>query len=353
MSSERYRRQLEAARDVALMLTAAQERELLDLLEEYAREIEARIATGLRFGTDTQVLREVTLLVDALTRDLAASVGDGVRTTARHLAEIQAMATASLLEAAGSTLSVAATFSGTGARAAQAVLSRPELAEAFVTIRDEAAAAANRIIRRGMVRGAPARSIARELRQYIRMPDSLLEGDATLLADRRRIGYRAIEVLGYEPTPENLAYVRKDASRIAYKASTIARTEIMNAEAEVLVQGAIDSPVVALVEVRLSYRHSEVCACEPIAQADIYGFGPGRYDPRTVPPRPHPRCWCIRRHVLRAPSEWGEPRGPVPELIGDLEGAAEDAGLSPSASRAFVAAVEAGQRARTPETVGV
>lgn len=353
MSSERYYTQLEAARRVALRLTAEQQRDLLALLEEYAREIEARIAGGLRFGTDAAVLREISLLIDAMSADLAATVGDGVRLTARQVAEIQALATAELITAAGSTLSVAATFSGTGARAAQAILSRPELAEAFVTIRSEARQAANRILKRGLVRGAPARAIARELRQFIAMPGSLLEGDATLLADRRRIGYEAIKALGYDPTPENLAMVRQEASRIAYRASTIARTEIMNAEAEAFAQGAADSPVVAYVEIRLSYRHREVCACEPIVEADLYGFGPGRYDPRQVPVRPHPRCWCPRRNVLRPPEEWGAERGPPPEPVVDLGQVAEDAGLSPSAQAAFVAAVRAGQQREALQPVGV
>ncbi|HET7321188.1 MAG TPA: hypothetical protein VFI96_01755, partial [Longimicrobiaceae bacterium] len=72
--SERYHAALADARERALVLTQEQERELLELLEEYAREIEARVAGGLRFGTDAAVLREIALLVDAMTGEMAASV---------------------------------------------------------------------------------------------------------------------------------------------------------------------------------------------------------------------------------------------------------------------------------------
>lgn len=351
--NERYHAAIEEARRQGLALTAEQERDLLALLEEYAREIEARMAAGLELRGAEQVLREISLLIDEMSRELAAAVGDGIRLTAARLAEIQAVATAELLASAGSRLSAGAFFTGTGARAAQAILARPELAEAFVTIRSESKQAANRILRRGVLRGAPARAIARELRQFVAAPGSLLEGDFDLLRDRRRIGYAAVQELGYAPTPENLMLVRKEAGRIAYRASTIARTEIMQAEAEVLVQGAIDSPVVALVEIRLSYRHSEPCACEPIVQADLFGFGPGRYDPRQVPPRPHPRCWCPRRHVLRPESEWGAERGPLPDPVRDLESVAEAAEISPSARAAFVRAIETGMRRDTLQTAEV
>lgn len=345
-AASRYHESLAAARDVALQLTLQQQRELLGILEEYAREIEARVSRGVRFASDAQLLREISALVDEMSQTLAEATGDGVRLTARRVAEIQASATAELLSAAGFTPSVAGLFGTTGVRAAQAMLARPELAEAFVSIRRDAVDAANRILRRGLLRGAPAQAIARELRQYISMPNSLLEGDGTLLSDRRRIGYAAIKELGYEATVENLYLVRSEASQIAYRASRIARTEVMQAEAEAYTQGAADSLVVAYVEIRLSYRHVELCACEPIAELDLYGFGPGVYDPRQTPPRPHPHCFCPRRTILRPVEEWGRPRGPLPELKVEIEREAAAAGLSPSGQTAFARAVEAG-RART------
>lgn len=57
--------------------------------------------------------------------------------------------------------------------------------------------------------------------------------------------------------------------------------------------------------------------CDLLAEADCYGLGPGVYDPRQAPGKPHPRCLCYLRNILREPSEWGQPRGPVPERILD------------------------------------
>lgn len=348
----RYHAAIRAARDTGLQLSAEQQARLVALLEEYAREIERRAAAGLARRTDAAVLREVSAILDAMAVDLATATGEAVRLTARQIAEIQARATLELVTAAGVDVAVAAAFGMTGARAAQAVLARPELAEAFVTIRRVSAQAANRIIARGRLRGAPPTAIAKELRQYIALPGSALEGQGTLLADRRRIGYAAIEQLGYEPTPENLALVRSEASQIAYRAARIARTETANAQSEALIQGAIDSPVVAFVQWALSARHTEPCACEPIAELDLYGHGPGLYDPRCVPIRPHPHCLCLLTHVLRSRDQWGQERGPVPDLAVSLEHEAEATGLPPSAQAAFVRAVETG-RARTLEPVGV
>lgn len=353
-ATRRYHAALSAARDAAIILTGDQQRLLIEILEEYAREIERLVARGVTARTLDPTLREIAALLDAMTVDMATTTGEAIRLTARQMAEAQALATAELVAAHGVEVAVSAAFAGTGARAAATVLARPELAEAFVTIRRDAKAAANRIIRRGLVRGAPSTAIARELRQYIVMPGSLLEGDASLLADRRRIGYAAVEALGYERTPENLALVRSEASQIAHRAARIARTETMVAQHEALVQGAIDSPVVAYLHWRLSYRHSEPCACEPLAEMDLYGHGPGLYDPRNTPIRPHPHCWCILFQVLRPQAEWGKERGPVPRLLVDLERTAEGLDLAPSVQRSFIDAVEAGsRRAAAPELVGV
>lgn len=352
MPAERYHAAIRSARDVALRLSAENQARLIELLEEWAREIERRAAAGLATRTDAVVLREISALLDAMAVDLATATGEAIRLTARQIAEIQALATLELVRSAGIDAAVTAAFGSTGIRAAQAVLARPELAEAFVTIRRAAKQAANRIITRGRLRGAQPTEIAQELRQYIALPGSRLEGQATILADRRRIGYATLRALGYEPTPENLALVRSEASQIAYRAARIARTETMVAQAEALVQGAIDSPVVAYVQWSLSTRHSEPCACEPIAELDLYGHGPGVYDPRNVPVRPHPHCLCVLTHVLRSRSEWGQERGPVPALTVELEREAEATGLSPSAQEAFVRAVETGH-ARTLEPVAV
>lgn len=336
----RYHRTLASARTVALALALDQQRQLLDILEEYARDIEAVIAAGLDERNAPAILAEISLLIDGLVDEMAGSVGDAVRLTARRVAEIQAMATAELIAATAGAPIVSATFSGTGARAAQAILARPELTEAFVTIRANATRAANRVILRGVTRGAPSRAIARELRQSIKMPGSLLEGDGALLSDLRRIGYKQVAELGYDPTPENLALVRGEASEIAYRASRIARTEVAQAEAETHRLGAEESPVVAFIRWRLSYRHPKIqCACEVFASEDLYGHGAGIFDPRNLPPRPHPHCFCNHIDILRPPSEWGQPRGELPELKEAPEDIAERLGFSPSLTRQLVSAL--------------
>lgn len=348
-ASDRYHEVLRAAHQLGLRLSVENQRRLLRLLERWAREIERRAAAGLARRTDAVVIRELRALIDAMTIELAQATGDMVRLTTRQVAELQALATLELLRSAEVDAAIAAAFGGTGARAAQAILARPEIAEAFVTIRREAEKAVSRIIIRGRLRGAQPTAIAKELRQYIALPRSpLIEGELSVLADRRRISYRLIEEFGYKPTPENLALVRSEASVIAHRAARIARTETMNAQSETLIQGAIDSPVVAYVQWSLSRRHTEPCACEPIAELDLYGHGPGLYDPRNVPTRPHPHCLCVLTHVLRPRSEWGKERGPVPELAVDLEATAYATGYYPSIQEAFIRAVEAG-RARAPE----
>lgn len=63
------------------------------------------------------------------------------------------------------------------------------------------------------------------------------------------------------------------------------------------------------------------------------GLGAGTFDPRHVPPRPHPRCLCGRRHVLREPGEWGAPRGELPALVVSPTEAAQAEGWPPSQVR--------------------
>lgn len=341
MSIARYHQQIAGARDVALALTVAQQQEFLELLFEYANEMAARVSVGLSSATVDQTLAELDFIIQRMARDLALSTGENVRLTAQRVADIQAEATAALIASSSSSISASVSFSGAATRAAQAILARRELAEAFATIRDETSSAANRILRRGLLRGAPSTAIARELRQYVVADGSLLEGDASILADRRRIGYGTLIELGYEPTPENLEMIRKEAAQIASKAQRIARTEIMQTEREVSIQAAIDSPVVAYIKIRLSYRHKAKCACEPIVEADWFGLGEGVYPVRQVPSRPHPNCWCPHSNILLPESEWGKPRPADPERVLDPDDVAARFNLSPSQTRSMKGALYA------------
>jgi len=335
-----YHRQLLEARRVSLALIGRQESLFLELLQEYAEEIERIVRRGFGTMAHRRLLAELREVILQLTRDMAARTGSGIRLTAERVAEIHARATAAL---AGEAV-VGAAFGGVGVRAAQAVIARPELSRAFVSIRRESIQTVDRILQRGVLRGATPAQIARELRAHIAAPESLLEGDAVLLQDRRRIGYEVVKQLGYDPTPENLALVRAEAGRIASRAQLIARTEIATAAHEAAVQSAISSPVVAAVRWTLSARHPERDVCDLLAEADFYGLGAGVYDPRAVPAKPHPRCLCYLREILRPVSEWGKPRGPVPARVLDPAEVIEGEGLPPSQLRQLAMAIGIGER---------
>ncbi|HLM69335.1 MAG TPA: hypothetical protein VK358_17475, partial [Longimicrobium sp.] len=182
----------------------------------------------------------------------------------------------------------------------------------------------------------------RELRMHIGAPGSLLEGDEAALSDRRRIGYKMIEELGYEPTPANLALVRSEAAKIANRAQLIARTERINAEHEAHTHTLAVSPLVAFVRVRVSYRHTHRDQCDVAAEADLFGLGPGCYPPERVPARFHPRCLCPFSHELRPMTDWGSPRPQYPAWAGSWSDLQDDFGLSPSQAKALVSAIRVG-----------
>ena len=323
-----YARQIEAARAVGLSMTRTQAQAFLRILEAYAEELSARVAAGIATRTQEQSLAMAREIIRQMVRDLAVATGHGVRVTSDRVADIYAQATGDLLRSDPAGAAFTGTlFPALNTSAAQAVLSRPELSAAFVTIRRESVIAVDKIIQRAILRGATSTRTAMELRLHVLGADAL---PADLLLDRRRIGYDAIQAMGYEPTRENLLLVRKNAGQVAAKAQLIARTEPMNAEWEAHMQAAAASPVVAAIHWKLSHRHKDVDACDLFAIADWYGLGAGIYDPRMVPPRPHPRCLCYQEDVIAPVSQWGKARGtpPVRRLeVADLVNVYE---LSPS-----------------------
>lgn len=327
MPGSRYERAILAARNAALALTQAQTDAFLRLLQDYADDLARLVGAATATSAQRNTLAVANEMLRQLSRDMAASTRAHVGLTADTVARIHANATAALFSASARN-AVLATFGGIGASAAQAVLARPELARAFRTVRRTSVAAVDRILQRGLLRGASADQLERELRLHMLGAESL---PARLLLDRRRIGYRAIQTLGYEPTRENLLAVRREAGQVANRARLIARTEPMNAELEAGVQAAIASPVVAAIQWSLSGRHPVYDQCDELAHGDWFGLGPGVYDPRAVPRRPHPRCLCLRTHVLRPPSEWGQERGPAPTIRSDAGDVIEGLeGLTPS-----------------------
>ncbi len=325
-----YHRAIEAARAAALSLSRSQESAFLRLLEQYAEELAARVSAGLASKGERQALAIATEIIQQLTRDMAVATRNGVTLSAERVSQIIAKATTELIAGEGP-LSTPV-MPGIGARAAAAVLSRPSLAATFRSIQRDSVKAVDRILARALLRGASSTELARELRLHVLGADAF---SPALLVDRRRIGYEAIRRMGYEATAENLRKVRADAGDVAARAQLIARTEVMNTEWEVHRQGAIDSPVVKAIEWRISGRHPELDECDVLAQADLFGMGPGLYDPRRLPQRPHPRCLCLQIDVLFDPEEWGQPRPPAPGLQVDLVHVGSTFALRPSQQRSL------------------
>lgn len=337
-----YHAQIRAARDVGLRMSAVQAEAFRRLLEEYAEELSARVVTGLATGGEVRAFRIVREILDQLARDMALATRRTVELTAHRVASMHAQALAELATGTGVTLELG----GLGVTAAQAVLARPELAASFRTIRRTSVRAVDDILRRALLRGASADALAMELRLHVVGADAV---PPRLLLDRRRIGYDAIESMGYQRTRRNLLLVRRQAGRVANRARLIARTESMGAEWEANIRSAEASPVVAAIHWRLSRRHAETCQCDALARADIYGLGPGHYDPRRVPPRPHPRCICLMLHVLRPVEEWTTPRGPVPDRRLDADELADAFELYPSQRDSLAAVLETAERTRRRE----
>lgn len=333
-----YRRAIEAARAVAMSLSETQLRAFMRLLAEYAEELSVRVAAGLATRGQRYALAVAEEVLQQLARDIALSTRNGVTLTARRMAEIHARATIALMQSAGVTPTPV--FGALGATTAQAVLARPQLAATFRSIRRDSVEAVDRILTRALLRGAGADAVERELRLHVLGADAFPE---RLLLDRRRIGYAAIESLGYAPTRANLDAVRRDAARVAGRARLIARTEIMNTEHEASQQAAADSPVVGLIRWRTSQRHPELDQCDALQDVDWYGYGEGRYLPGHVPPRPHPRCLCRTLHEILPVAQWGRPRpGARPRILSVADVALSFA-LSPSQEASLVAALDAAE----------
>lgn len=353
MSDDRYHAQIVAAREVGLQLGAAQERAFLQLLEEALEELDALVQKGLAGPGVVRTRAEVLRLLEQLQEELARSAAAGMRLTVRRVADLHARATLGLLEDGGRPElgdHVRHAFGGLGARAAAAVLARPELSRAIAGVREDAVATADRVLRRGVLRGSSAEEISRALRLSIRGAEAF---PPEALRDLRRIGHGTLDAMGLAPTAENLAHVRETAGAVARRARLIARTEIMAAEHEAGIQAAIDSPVVAAIHWFLSNRHAHRCECDVLAEQDLFGLGPGHYDPRHVPARPHPRCLCGRRHVLRPVHEWGSPRAEAPALRVDLRDVAKEYGFPPSKTTSLLRAVSAPKRVAAAAAVRV
>lgn len=108
-------------------------------------------------------------------------------------------------------------------------------------------------------------------------------------------------------------------------------------------QAAAESPAVRAIQWELSSRHPHVDVCDLLAHGDWYGLGPGVYDPRMVPPRPHPRDLCRHRDIIADPSEWGQARGAVPRRRLEVSDLIQVYELPPSQETMLARALEVGE----------
>ena len=97
------------------------------------------------------------------------------------------------------------------------------------------------------------------------------------------------------------------------KTMTLARTEINVAYWESSALSAAQSNIVAGQRWNLSASHPKWDPCDMLAWQNGYNLGPGIYPAGTLPPRPHPNCFCWLEDVLRDAEDWGTPRPDPPQ----------------------------------------
>jgi hypothetical protein len=146
MPSE-YQKRVGAARRTALALTGRQQREISAYLEEYADELSRLVRSGKATSSQIALQREVKELLHRLNEDLARNAVHNTRLQARTTAQLQAEAQATVLAQYGLDPDILANrLGGVGSRAAQAVIARDGYAHTFVTLRQDADQAAERIL---------------------------------------------------------------------------------------------------------------------------------------------------------------------------------------------------------------
>lgn len=119
-------------------------------------------------------------------------------------------------------------------------------------------------IRNGLVRGASARELAKDVYKFV------------------------------SPTaPGGVSHV----------ALRLARTEINNAFHNQQIQG-MEAPGVEGAKWNLSGSHKVPDECNRLAQADQFNMGAGVFPPGKVPGKPHPQCLCYLTYVTVTPEEF-------------------------------------------------
>lgn len=180
------------------------------------------------------------------------------------------------------------------------------------------------LAREGGIRPGEFSELAGDVRTALRRMGSATEAQSwrTLRPAVERLA-RAVESGNVARIEDHVrAFVE---TRMRFEAARIARTEASRAATRAQVESAQTTIGVTCLEWRLSNEHPVEDICDVYANADLYGFGPGRYPLDRPPELPaHPNCLCtlvpvidaasIRRAILREPEPPpGRPRDESPE----------------------------------------
>lgn len=272
MAQRRDRRPLIAY----LRVQKSWERETLTLLQRSASDIERelrKLAPNGRPGVTMRrsQLQSARLAMLEQQADIWRAVGASVRT-----ARLEAAATAAAAEITG----------------AKAVLQRvPDMTPQRMRLLE---ASMKETSRRGLVtalqrvQGASYRPLAESVYGSQRL--------ATKQVDRLINSALTRGLSARELATEAKALIRPDVrGGVSYAAQRLGRTELNNAFHATQVRTAIEAPWVTGVKWNLSASHPEEDECDD--------YDGQVFDPREVPEKPHPQCFCFMTNELIPVSE--------------------------------------------------
>lgn len=317
-----YNATLLAARQ-AILQDGVPARVIERLLVEYARmlvrvdaEGAAGVITEARARSLSASIRKImeeygAALYRLLTEGTTAAANRGAQA---HVAAVQAAARAARVE-----FSVGGAFARVPQRALELMMVRRGLpggiADTYKTLINRkitnAAADVDRLLFSAVGRGQSAGRTTFELAQLMARGEDIaalkkLRGGASLYRRLHAGSFDAL--LGGIDNPGSLRTLLSDSRRIAV-------SETNGALHESLAEGMAASPLVDIVQWAVSGRHHAIPGlapdvCDALAEADVYGYGAGRYNSKSVPALPHPHCGCRLSAVCLRPADWG--RAPRP-----------------------------------------
>lgn len=313
-----YRRALQRARARGLALARRQARELeetflrvlarLETLTLAGEGVDPITATRARAAQDAlrPVLARMQARFDQITRSGASATVSDVVTIHRDLmAELTAAypsAGAGLVKKLG----------GTNARALAAAARLPGAAN-FATVYgrhlQKAVPAIDTMIAEAAFRGVSSGDLTRDLLRVMTANEPGLLARLPSSSVLHKGGFGRLDLGKYGMTQGEVGAVRT----MLYDARRIAVTSTNNALREANRHSMMDAGLVIAAKWQLSGRHPEPDACDVLAEADVYGYGPGMYPPERWPEHPHPHCACSQGGPVRMqrPSEWGKAKPPV------------------------------------------